>query len=131
MAYRAGGFWIGQPNADANQLMEWLYLGGAEFFLIHDKYGIGPEQEIFWSAPEKIERSFPELKLVASFDGVKNVAYGHQARLFRFTPNPEKLAQYRQKYPWAGTHPREAGAVAVSLPALIFRSKNFYRTIIT
>ncbi|HSO71561.1 MAG TPA: hypothetical protein VLR91_02810, partial [Thermodesulfobacteriota bacterium] len=116
VAYRAGGFWIGQPNADANQLLEWLYLGGADFFLIHDKYGIGSEQEIFWSTPGKIERTIPELKLVASFDGVKNVAYGHQARLFRFTSNPEKLAQYRQKYPWAGTHPGEAGAVAVSLP---------------
>ncbi len=100
------------------QLLEWLYLGGADFFLIHDKYGIGPEQKIFWAAPEEIQHLFPELKLVATFEGLKNTAYGQKARLFRFTPNPQKLAEYRQKYPWAGTHPREAGAVAVAVPHL-------------
>jgi hypothetical protein len=118
VAYRAGGYWIGQPNADGMQLLEWLYLGGADFFLIHDKYGIGPEQNIFWAAPEEIQHLFPELKLVATFEGLKNTAYGQKARLFRFTPNPRKLAEYRQKYPWAGTHPREAGAVAVAVPHL-------------
>ena len=116
VAYRAGAYWIGQPNTKAENLVEWLYLGGADFLLINDRYGVGGGREIFWSAPEKVEQAFPELTLVASFEGVKNFTYGHKARLFRFTPDPKKFLEYRIKYPWAGTHPREAGAVAVSLP---------------
>jgi hypothetical protein len=115
VAYRAEGYWIGQPNADATNLLEWLYLGGADFFLVHDKYGIGPEQEILWASPEVIQQTFPELRLAASFDKVKNTTYGQKARLFRFTPDPRKLAEYRRLYPWAATHPREAGAAAVGV----------------
>ncbi len=113
VAYRAGGYWIGQPNADAPQLLEWLYLGGADFFLVHDKYGIGPGQEILWASSEVVQQTFPELTLLTSFEGVKNATYGHKARLFRFTPNPQKLAEYRRIYPWAGTHPRNADATPV------------------
>ena len=59
--------------------------------------------------------TLPELKLVASFEGMKNVTYGHKARLFRFTPNPRKMAEYRRIYPWAGTPPWAAGAAAVPM----------------
>lgn len=113
VAYRAGGYWIGQPNADAGQLLEWLYLGGADFFLVHDKHGISPGHEILWASPEEIHRTLPELRLAATLENVKNFTYGHKARLFRFTPSPQKQEEYRQMYPWAGTHPREAGAAAI------------------
>ena len=116
VAYLAGAYWIGQPNTKAENLLEWLYLGGADFLLINDRYGVGGGREIFWSTPEKVEQAFPELKLLASFEGVKNFAYGHKARLFRFTPDPKKFLEYQQKFPWAGTHPGAAGAIAVSLP---------------
>ena len=109
VAYRAAAYWIGQPNTEAKNILEWLYLGGADFLLINDRYGVAGGREIFWSAPEKIEQAFPELKLEASFEGVKNFDYGHKARLFRFTPDPKKFIEYQQKYPWAGTHPRDCG----------------------
>ena len=105
VAYRAGGYWIGQPNTDAKNLLEWLYLGNGDFLLINDRYGLGEGREILWSAPEEVEKTFPELKLVAGFEGLKNAAHGHKARLFRFTPNPQKMAEYRRIYPWAGTPP--------------------------
>jgi hypothetical protein len=113
VAYRAGGYWIGQPNTEARNVLEWLYLGKADFLLIRDKKTSEGGREIFWSDPEVVEQTFPELTLVASFDGMKNVTYGHEARLFRFTPNPQKMAAYRRIYPWAGTPPWEAGAAAV------------------
>jgi hypothetical protein len=113
VAYRAGGYWIGQPNADAQKVVEWLYLGAADFLLITDRHGLEGGREMLWSAPEVVEQTFPELKLVASFQGVQNLAYGRQARLFRFSPSSEKLAAYRRQYPWAGTHPREVGAFPV------------------
>jgi hypothetical protein len=115
VAYRAGGYWIYQPNTDAPKLVEWLYLGDADFLLINDRFGLEGGREMLWSAPAEVERTFPELKLVAEFKGIKNLTYGRQARLFRFTPDPQKMAAYQKIFPWAATPPWKAGATAIPL----------------
>jgi hypothetical protein len=115
VAYLAGAYWICQPNTDAKHIIEWLYLGRADFLVINDRHGIGAGREIFWSDPGKIEQAFPELKLVASFNGVKNYTYGHKARLFRFTPDAKKFLEFQKTYSWAGTHPCETGAIPADI----------------
>ena len=87
--------------------MEWLYLGGADYFLWTDKHPETPAQQIFWTEPELLRRAHPELELLAEVNAPRNQTYGRRARLFRFHPDPAKLQAYKQQYPWAGTHPRQ------------------------
>ena len=90
--------------------MEWLYLGQADYLLLHNKMPVEAGQKILWETRPK-SKQFPELELAAEFKSVPNETYGSWARLYRFHPQPEKLARLEEKYPWAGTHPREALAV--------------------
>jgi hypothetical protein len=112
VAYRARAFWIGQPSGTPADQMEWLYLGKADYLLIDDSVPtiIGPN--IFWDQPETIHQKFPELELLAEFTDLANKTYGSRARLFRFRPDPKKFAELKAKYPWAGTHPRDAEAIS-------------------
>ncbi len=106
-AYRVRAYWIGQPQGTTAELLEWLYLGGATYFLWTDKHPHQGDQELFWAPPAIIRQYYPELALVAEFSAPRNQTYGQRARLFRFQPDPAKLQVYQQQYPWAGTHPRQ------------------------
>lgn len=106
-AYRAQAYWIGQPQGSPAELVEWLYLGGADYFLWTDKHPQTPAQQIFWADQEVLRQVHPELELVAEFTAPRNQAYGRRARLFRFHPDPARFQAYKQQYPWAGTHPRK------------------------
>ena len=111
MAYRAQAFWIGQPQGSPAELVEWLYLGGADYFLRTDKHPETPAQQIFWAELDVLRRAHPELELLAEFNAPRNQTYGRRARLFRFHPDPARFQAYKQQYPWAGTHPRATWAV--------------------
>lgn len=106
-AYRAQAYWIGQPQGSPAELVEWLYLGGADYLLWTDKHPETLEQQIFWAKPDDLQRVHPELELLAEFTSPYNQTYGRRARLFRFHPDPARFQAYKQHYPWAGTHPRE------------------------
>ncbi len=105
-AYRAQAYWIGQPQGSPADLVEWLYLGGADYFLWTDKHPQTPAQLLFWADPVALQQVHPELELVAEIWAPKNQTYGSRARLFRFHPHPARFRAYQQAYPWAGTHPR-------------------------
>ncbi len=107
VAYRAQAYWIGQPQGNPADLVEWLYLGGADYLLFHDKYSQTPDQQILWADPARLHLAIPELELVAEFTSPRNQTYGRHARLFRFHPDQSRFRDYKRRYPWAGTHPRE------------------------
>jgi hypothetical protein len=110
VAYRSRGFWIGLPYGAPEEIMAWLYLGGADYMLLHDVMPIPDEEEIFWADPQELHKQIPELEVVADFDIPKPSAYGKHGRLLRFRPLKEKLARYKKQFPWAGTHARVTGA---------------------
>jgi hypothetical protein len=112
VVYRSGGYWIGLPYGTPEEIVEWLYLGGADYLLLHDVVPIPEEEKIFFAEPEELSKRFPELEVVADFNLNEASAYGRNGRLLRFQPQPGKLARYREHYPWAGTHPRVTGAWA-------------------
>jgi len=108
VVYRSRGLAIGLPEGNAAELVEWLYLGGADYLLFTSKYPRTSAQKFFWGDPDEIQRQYPELKLVAEFHS-DNRAYPQHGRLFRFHPDPARLAKYQEQYPWAGTPPRAPG----------------------
>lgn len=112
VVWRSQGYWLGLPYGTPEEMVTWLYLGGADFLLLHDVVPIPAEEEIFWREPQELARSFPELEVVAEFNVSEPSAYGRRGRLLRFRPRPEKMAGLRQQFPWAGTHPRQTGAWA-------------------
>jgi hypothetical protein len=112
VVYRSGGYWIGLPYGTPEEIVEWLYLGGADYLLLHDVVPIPEEEKIFFAEPEELYKRFSELEVVADFNLNEASAYGRKGRLLRFQPQPGKLARYREHYPWAGTHPRVTGAWA-------------------
>jgi hypothetical protein len=114
VVYRSRGFWISQPEGTSADLMEWLYLGKADYLLLRRNPATDEVQRVLWADPAVIKDHYPELELVADFNPVPNPAYGKWARLFRFHPQPSKFAQYRERYPWAGTHPRETFSPGVN-----------------
>ena len=105
MAYRSKGFWIGLPHGTPEEIVEWLYLGGANYLVLHDVVPIPEEEKIFWADPNELHKQFPELEVVADFNLLQTSAYGKNGRLLRFRPQSEKFALYKEKFPWAGTHP--------------------------
>jgi hypothetical protein len=115
VVFRSGGYWIGLPYGTTEQLVEWLYLGGANYLLLHDLLSVPEEEKIFWADPEELHKQIPELEVVADFTLKEPPAFGKHGRLWRFQPRPEKLAGLREQYPWAGTHPRVTGAWAPDL----------------
>ncbi len=112
VVWRSQGYWLGLPYGTPEEIVTWLYLGGADFLLFHDVVPIPEEEKIFWGHPQELTGRFPELELAAEFNVPAVSAYGRHGRLFRFRPRPEKLAALRQEFPWAGTHPRRTGAWA-------------------
>ena len=112
VVYRSGGYWIGLPYGTPEEMVAWLYLGGANYLLLHDVAPIPEEEIIFWADPQELQEKFPELKVVADFNLTKTSAYGKHGRLLHFEPQPDKFGFYREKFPWAGTHPRTTGAWA-------------------
>jgi hypothetical protein len=112
VAYKAKAFWIGQPSGSTEEQVEWLYLGGANYFLIDNAFRTTQSPNIFWDDLEDIQKRFPELNLVGEFSELANKTYGSKARLFKFQPQPEKFAALKAKYPWAGTHPRDVEAMS-------------------
>ncbi len=106
VAYRAQAYWIGQPQGSPAELVEWLYLGGADYLLWTDKHPETSAQRIFWADPGILRQAHPELELLAEFTAPHNQTYGRRARLFRFQADPARFQAYQQQYPWAGTHPR-------------------------
>ena len=115
VAYRASGYWIALPNGTAEEMVTWLYLGGADYLFLQDGAPIPEQEKIFWADPVILQDKFPELKLVADFNLIESPAYGRRGRLYRFEPNPAKFEKYREQFPWAGTHPRVSGAWAPDL----------------
>ena len=77
--------------------MEWLYLGGADYMLLHDVVPIPEEEKIFWADPKELHKHFPELEVVADFNLTETSAYGKHGRLLRFRPQPGKLASLQGK----------------------------------
>jgi hypothetical protein len=116
VVYRSKGYWIGLPYGTPEEILEWLYLGGANYLFLHDVVPIPEEEKIFWADLEELHRQFPELAVVADFNLPRPSAYGKHGRLLHFQPQPEKLSRYRQQFPWAGTHPRVTGAWAPDGP---------------
>ncbi len=112
VVYRSGGYWIGLPYGTAAEIVEWLYLGGANYLLLHDVVPIPEEEKIFWADPKKLHEQFPELEVVSEFNLTQTSGYGKHGRLLRFQPQPVKLAHFREQFPWAGTHPGVTGAWA-------------------
>ncbi len=112
VVYRSGGYWIGLPYGTAEEIVEWLYLGGANYLLLHDVASIPAEEKIFWADPQELQEWFPELEVVADFNLAETSGYGKHGRLLRFQPQPGKFTQYQEQFPWAGTHPRVTGAWA-------------------
>ncbi|MGQ9921559.1 MAG: glycosyltransferase family 39 protein [Desulfobacca sp.] len=112
VVWRSQGYWLGLPYGTPEELVTWLYLGGADFLLLHDVVPIPAEEVVFWQEPQELARHFPELEVVAEFSVPMPAAYGRHGRLLRFRPQPEKMAALRQQFPWAGTHPRLTGAWA-------------------
>jgi len=112
VVWRSQGYWLGLPYGTPEEMLTWLYLGGADFLLLHDVVPIPAEEQIFWQEPQEVARHFPELEVVAEFNVSEPSAYGRRGRLLRFRPRPEKMAALRQQFPWAGTHPRLTGAWA-------------------
>jgi hypothetical protein len=112
VAYRSGGYWIGLPYGTAAEIVAWLYLGGANYLLLHDIVPIPEEENIFWADPKKLPEQFPELEVVSEFNLSKTSGYGKHGRLLRFKPQPDKFVHLREQFPWAGTHPRVTGAWA-------------------
>ncbi len=112
VAYRAKGYWIGQPSGTPADQMEWLYLGKADYLLIDDSVQtvIGPN--IFFEQPASIKELFPELELAAEYVNLANKTYGTKVRIFRFRPDPEKFNNFKNKYPWAGTHPKDVDRIS-------------------
>jgi hypothetical protein len=117
VVYRSGGYWIGLPYGTPAEMVAWLYLGGANYLLLHDAVTIPDEEKIFWADPEELQAQFPELEVLADFHLTRTSGYGKNGRLLRFQPLPMKLAQYLREFPWAGTHPRTTGAWAPDTPA--------------
>jgi hypothetical protein len=116
VVYRSGGYWIGLPYGSPAEIVEWLYLGGADYLLLHDVVAIPEEEKIFWADPRELHEQFPELEVVADFNLTQTSGYGKHGRLLRFQPQGMKLAHYQEQYPWAGTHPRTTGAWAPESP---------------
>lgn len=112
LVWRSQGYWIGLPYGSPAEVVTWLYLGGADYLLLHDVVAIPAEERIFWSDPDELAKAWPELTVVADFNLPQISAYGHYGRLLRFRPQAEKLAALRQQFPWAGRHPRWSGAWA-------------------
>lgn len=110
VAFRSQGYWIGLPYGTTEELVAWLYLGAADFLLLHDLQAIPEDEKIFWADPEELRKHVPELEVVAEFSLPDSPAFGKRGRLLRFHPRPEKFAGYREQFPWAGTHPRVTGA---------------------
>ncbi len=109
MVYRCRGLLIGQPEGTPAELVEWLYLGGADYLFFTNKYPRTEAQPFFWGDPKLIRQRYPELELVAEFQSA-NPVYPRRGRLFRFHPDPLKMAKYKEQYPWAGTRPRPYGS---------------------
>ncbi len=116
VVYRSKGFWIGLPYGTPEEIVTWLYLGGADYILVHDVVPIPDEEKIFWTDPKELHEHIPELEVVADFNIAKPSAYGKHGRLLRFRPLREKLALYKAQFPWAGTHPRVTGAWVPDMP---------------
>ncbi len=112
VVWRSQGYWLGLPYGTPEEMLTWLYLGNADFLLLHDAVPIPEEEQIFWREPQELARHIPELELVAEFNVPEASAYGRRGRLLRFRPRPEKVAALRQQFPWTGTHPRLTGAWA-------------------
>jgi hypothetical protein len=91
-------------------MVTWLYLGRADFLLLHDLTPIPAEEQVFWGDPQELIQIWPELELVAEFHCFQPSAYGRHGRLWRFRPNPATLAAVQQQFPWAGSHPSLTGA---------------------
>ncbi len=68
VAYRSKGYWIGLPYGTPEEIVEWLYLGGANYLLLHDVVPIPEEEKIFWTDPKELHKQFPELEVVADFN---------------------------------------------------------------
>ena len=113
VAYRSRGYWIGLPHGTSAEIVAWLYLGGANYLLLHDLLSIPEEEQIFWADPKELHEHFPELEVVADFNLPQTSGFGKNGRLLRFWPQSEKFALYKEKFPWAGTHPRTSGAWAI------------------
>ena len=90
VAYRSGGYWIGLPFGTAAEIVEWLYLGGANYLMFNDIEAIPEEEKIFWAAPKELQEHFPELEVVADFNLTESSGYGKNGRLLRFQPQPVK-----------------------------------------
>jgi hypothetical protein len=116
VAYPSQGFWIGLPYGTPEEIVAWLYLGGADYMLLHDVMPIPDEEKIFWSDLQELHKQIPELEVVAEFNLPKPSAYGKHGRLFRFRPRKERLALNKKQFPWAGTHPRVTGASVPGIP---------------
>ena len=90
VVYRSGGYWIGLPYGTPEEIVEWLYLGGADYLLLHDVVPIPEEEKIFWAEPEELHKHFPELEVVADFNLNEASAYGKNGRLLRFSATTRK-----------------------------------------
>ena len=109
VVYRCQGGAIGVPEGSPADIMEWLYLGKADYLLFINRYPRTEAQQFFWGDPDLIRQQYPELELLTEFHS-ENSNYPQHARLFRFHPQAATFEQYRAKYPWAGTPPRPPGA---------------------
>jgi|GEM_PF-4824300 len=112
IVYRSRGLAIGLPEGDAAEIIEWLYLGGADFLLFTNKFPRTSAQDVFWGDPGQISRLYPELELVAEFHA-ENRVYPQHGRLFRFRPDPVHFSRLQERYPWAGRRPTAPGSLAV------------------
>ena len=54
VVYRSKGFWIGLPYGTPEEIVAWLYLGGADYLLVHDVVPIPDEEKIFWTDPKEL-----------------------------------------------------------------------------
>ena len=105
VVYRSEGYWIGLPYGTPEEIVAWLYLGGANYLLLHDVAPIPEEEMIFWADSQELQEQIPELEVVADFNLTKTSAYGKHGRLLRFEPQPEKFTIIRKHFPGPGLIP--------------------------
>ena len=98
VTFRSQGYWIGLPYGTAHETVAWLYVGGADYLLLHDLMAIPEEEKIFWADSKELHEQFPELEVVAEFNLTEASAFGKHGRLLRFRPQAPKLARYRSEF---------------------------------
>jgi hypothetical protein len=104
VAYLSQGRWIGLPRGSFEDVMEWLYLGNADFLLLSSDSPRAEFSNALGADPAALQLQYPELRLMGEYD-TEHKGAKLKARLFRFQPQPEKLAALQQQYSWAGRRP--------------------------